>query len=154
LKTKDLKMNLFGRVLGIVGSEGKKFTTDTAFTARELIRDLLKQEGVRGVSSGHCHLGGIDIWAEEVADELGLEKFIFPPKNQTWATGYKPRNLQIVAASTEVHCITLQTLPENYLGMRFKMCYLCGTSDHVKSGGCWTMHQAIKSGKPGILHVI
>lgn len=151
------------RVIGIVGSEAIKFTSETEAKAKEIIRALLRGLNslgypsglnITGYSSGHCHLGGIDIWTEEIGDELGIIKYIFPPKTQSWETGYKPRNLQIVEASTEVHCITVRKLPADYKGMRFDGCYHCHTKDHVKSGGCWTALHAKKKGKPAFWHVI
>jgi hypothetical protein len=141
-------------VIGIVGSESIKFTPETEAAAKKIIRDLLTRPGVTGVSSGACHLGGIDAWAEEIGKELGLDLFIYPPKTQSWETGYKPRNLQIVKASDEVYCITVKELPLNYKGMRFDYCYHCKTRDHVKSGGCWTAKQAQKKGKFATWYVV
>jgi hypothetical protein len=34
--------------------------------------------------------------------------------------------------------------PPEYVGMKFDYCYHCHTSDHIKSGGCWTAHKAEK----------
>lgn len=136
--------------VGIVGSEGIKFTPETKQKAIDKIRELLTRPGVTEVVSGGCHLGGIDIWAEEVGHELGLVVTVFHPAQRTWEDGYKPRNLQIATYSDEVHCITVKVLPASYHGMRFTHCYHCGTDSHVKSGGCWTMHRA----KHGFLHII
>src|ERR1700693_1404083 len=102
-------------IVGIVGSEGAKFTLETEAQAKAIIREILTKDGVTGYSSGHCHLGGIDIWTEEIGEnlhypaimEIKLLPFIFPPKNFTWATGFKPRNIQIAKASDELHCITV-----------------------------------------------
>ena len=121
--------------IGIVGAEAAKFTPAGEQRARAIIYDLLAPEGTTLVS-GHCHLGGIDIWAEEIATTLGRSMEIFPPKNLRWHDGYKPRNLQIAKASHEVHCITVDMLPE---GTKSVYCYHCNRSDHIKSGGCWTM---------------
>jgi len=140
--------------LGIVGSEAAKFTPETESVARAIITALLTAPGVTGISSGACHLGGIDVWAEEIGRFWGLDLYIFPPKNRTWSTGYKPRNLLIVEASDEVHCITLKELPTGYAGMRFKLCYHCGTDTHTKSGGCWTAKMAQKAGKKAAWHII
>lgn len=134
--------------IGIVGHEAAKFTTETEARARDLIRSLLHFDDI--AISGHCHLGGIDIWAEEIADELGLAMKIFPPKSQSWEGGYKQRNLQIAEASDIVHCIVVAEYPESYQGMRFDFCYHCKTKDHIKSGGCWTMKRA----RQGKLHII
>ena len=148
--------------IGIVGSESKKFTPETEKLARETILTRLKywmDEHEVTVVSGHCHLGGVDIYAEEAADALGLPKEIYPPKTYSWETGYKVRNLQIAKKSDIVYCITVKELPESYVGMRFNYCYHCrnagwGSTNHVKSGGCYTMHQAIKLGKEGKLIIL
>lgn len=130
--------------IGIVGHEAAKFTAETEQKARAIIREILSEPGVVLVS-GHCHLGGIDIWAEEEAISLGFSQermLIFPPKKLQWEGGYKQRNLQIAQHSQIVHCIVVTELPETYTGMRFKSCYHCGTTTHVKSGGCWTAKRA------------
>lgn len=145
-------------ILGIVGSEAAKFTPHTEQLAREKIHDLI----VRAmnfadrvvVCSGKCHLGGIDIWAVEEAHALGLTTVEHPPKVMSWERGYKPRNMQIAKDSNEVVCITVKELPPGYTGMRFKLCYHCGTNAHVKSGGCWTVKYAQSLGKPGHIEVI
>ena len=142
--------------IGIVGSEGKKFTTLGEANARQAIVDILsgKHGVVDSVVSGHCHLGGIDIFAEEEADRLGIQKEIYPPRVHSWDQGYKPRNLQIARASDICYCITVDILPPDFKGMRFKECYHCkrygrSGTDHVKSGGCWTVIEAIKLDKRG-----
>ncbi len=139
--------------IGIVGSEAAKFTAATEAQARALIRSLLHEDDI--VVSGHCHLGGIDLWAVQEAIKLGLDTREFPPKSKDWAHGYKPRNIQIAEASDRVVCITLAELPPGYTGTRFPLCYHCGTRDHVKSGGCWTVKYAReKLGKTGEVLVI
>lgn len=159
--------------LGIVGSEGAKFTPFTEGQARFAIRDLLKKYQPTAVVSGACHLGGVDIWAIEEAMKardlvghtaIGTE---YPTKVQQWdppgEIGYKARNLLIANDSDIVVCITLKGLPRGYDGMRFQTCYHhphtyngkpFGYPAHVKSGGCWTMEQARKMGKHTELIVI
>lgn len=139
--------------MGIVGSEASKFTEATEAQARALISNLLNPKGTVLVSGG-CHLGGIDIWAEEIADSMGREKIIHVPIVQNWRNGYKPRNLLIARDSNEVHCITIDKYPPGYTGMRFNYCYHCRTDTHIKSGGCWTMLQARRMDKLGALHVM
>lgn len=129
--------------VGIVGHEAKKFTPETEEKAREIIRSLLLPGDI--LVSGGCHLGGIDIWAEEEADKLGLGKMIFLPKTQSWEGGYRERNLMIASESHIVHVIVVAEYPSTYKGMRFKTCYHCGTSAHIKSGGCWTAKRCKES---------
>jgi hypothetical protein len=130
--------------IGIVGHEAKKFTPETEAEAKRIIRTLLKEGNT--LVSGGCHLGGIDIWAEEIADEMGLEKEIYLPAIKKWEGGYKQRNLQIAHVSDIVYCIVVKEYPENYNGMKFNYCYHCDTDAHIKSGGCWTAKKAQQFG--------
>lgn len=138
--------------IGIVGSEGAKFSVETKLLAQRHIA-LLLDEAIEVVSGG-CHLGGIDQWAAEIGRSAGLRVTEFLPKSLRWSGGYKERNIQIAEHADEVWCITVKELPPDYVGMRFKLCYHCGTSDHVKSGGCWTVKYAKSLGKPGGIIVI
>jgi hypothetical protein len=139
-------------IVGVVGSEAAKFTPVTERAARGLIRQLILPADF--VVSGECPLGGIDIWSREEAVALGVPFRGFPPKNLRWSDGYKPRNMKIGEVSDVVYCITLAELPVAFEGMRFDFCYHCGTKDHVKSGGCWTVKYAKRLGKEGAVHVI
>jgi cell division ATPase FtsA len=92
--------------IGIVGHAADKFTAETEAKARSIIQMIIDKERINQLSfvdppgivvvSGGCHLGGIDIWAEEVADELGVPKDIKRPTRLTWSGpgGFKERNLE------------------------------------------------------------
>lgn len=138
--------------VGIVGHEAAKFTPETEAQARAAIRSLLAPGDV--VISGGCHLGGIDIWAVEEARQMGLDVVEHLPKSRSWEGGYKQRNLKIAHDSDRVVSIVVDRLPDSYRGMKFDICYHCGTKEHVKSGGCWTAKQARIMGKPGDVLVI
>jgi hypothetical protein len=142
--------------VGIVGAEAAKFTPQTEALAREAIRRVLVDRQATKVISGGCHLGGIDTWAiEEGSTILGLDYEIWAPKHLRWAPGgYKARNMIIAERSDEVVCIVVREYPPTYAGMTFPSCYHCNTEDHVKSGGCWTMHRARHLHKPGRLIII
>lgn len=135
------------RKLGIVGSEAAKFGKVTELHARTEIRKLIRMYNADMVISGGCHLGGIDKWAIEEAEKLKIGYMEYLPLTLQWEGGYKQRNLRIARNSDVVYCITVAELPSSYTGMRFKMCYHCGTDTHVKSGGCWTVKQANRMGK-------
>lgn len=143
------------RYVGIVGHEAAKFTSYTEREARRIIAGLLDGENTVLVS-GRSPLGGVDVWAEEVAEALQRRTVIFPPTARQWegAGGFKERNQQIADASHELHCIVVAQLPPEYRGMRFPKCYHCDTDEHVKSGGCWTVRRGMAQGKPGHWHVI
>lgn len=128
----------------IIGHAADKFTEYTEALAKEAIRDILKPGDI--LVSGHCHLGGIDIWAEEIAKELGCydKEHIHPPKIRAWEGGYKQRNLKIAEDAEEVYVIVVDKYPPNYISRRFNICYHCKTDDHVKSGACWTAWKAIR----------
>jgi len=136
------------RSVGIVGHEAAKFTPETMEQSKTLIRALLLFEDVR-VVSGDCPLGGIDVWAEEIADELGRPKLIFPPKYHRWAPeGFEERNIKIAQHSDVVIVIVARVLPDEYRGRRFDGCYHCEkhgrTYNHIKSGACWTAFKALE----------
>lgn len=145
--------------LGIVGAEKAKFTSLGEQRAKQIVVDLLRAHMPSYVVSGHCHLGGIDIWAEEIAAELAIKKLIFAPANHNWSTGYGPRNRKIAQNSDWVTCIAVDKLPEGFQGMKFDHCYHCrkhgwDSTNHVKSGGCWTMHFARHLKKHGELIIV
>lgn len=144
--------------VGIVGAEAAKFSVEGQWLARCAIREVLEAEHASLVVSGHCHLGGIDIWAIEEAEALGIPTQEYPPKRLSWELGYKPRNLQIVRASDLVVSITVQRLPEGFKSRWVfpQGCYHCKTppEHHVKSGGCWTLKQAARAGRRTRLIVV
>lgn len=146
--------------VGIVGSEARKFTVRTKVLACVEICRLI--EGAELVISGHSPLGGIDIWAIKLAERYGIPTQEYPPGVFTWESvkgvdGFKARNLKIARNSDFLACITVKELPPDYHGMEFPNgCYHCHTppEHHVKSGGCWTLREAKRAGKPTELVVI
>lgn len=140
-------------ILGIVGSEEIKFTELGKQRARVIIHELVSDFNVTAISSGHCHLGGIDIWAEEIGQLLHKQCYIFPPKELDWEH-YRVRNIQIARKSDKVICITVDEYPKEYKGMKFATCYHCQTNTHIKSGGCWTTKCAERFNKDTDLIVI
>jgi hypothetical protein len=142
-------------IVGIVGSEEAKFTELGASEARRILRSIIDDPSVTEVVSGKCHLGGIDIWAIDIAKNLGIATTEFVPERLSWEF-FKKRNLLIAERSDIVYCITVNELPPDFKGMRFDYCYHCGKDSlpHVKSGGCWTLKQAILRGKHGTLRIV
>jgi hypothetical protein len=158
--------------IGIIGAEAKKFTAETEKEAKMWIAYHLHHHwGIDNVQptivSGHCHLGGVDIWAEEKADEQGCPKLIFPPKKLAWEGGYKQRNIQIAEASDVIYVIGVREFPPGYSPEVWNKngCYHCKKhlihleapenckyypvahgyeQKHVKSGACYTAWYAIE----------
>ena len=146
-------------LLGIVGSAADKFTPETELKARQEVIKLLSSLGpLDCVVSGKCPEGGIDIWAIEEAEKLGIQTIEYPPKVFEWERGYKPRNIQIAKASDKVVCLSVLKLPPDYKGMTHLKCYHHDDEPdfkpHVKSGGCWTTKYARSLGKPTELIII
>jgi len=139
--------------VGIVGHGSDKFDNYTRPIAFQIIRDILSGQDVTGFTSGRSPVGGIDIWSEQIADEMGIRKEVFPAKQNTWDAeyGFKQRNLDIAKTSDVLYIILVRNYPLGYSGRTwFKdgkpFCYHCEKhnvpSDHVKSGACWTAWEA------------
>ena len=159
--------------IGIVGHAADKFTDETEALAKLKIAEILIDGGLllrptaeTVVVSGGCHLGGIDIWAEEIGRRNGCTLDIKRPTRLTWsgAGGFKERNLEIAETSDETHVVLVKELPPGYVKPPWytDYCYHCrkfassGQADtHVKSGGCWTAHMAKHVfKKPAFWHII
>ncbi len=128
--------------LGVVGPEQAKFTSSTEKLARAAIREAAARHGATALVSGHCPLGGVDIYAEEEAAAMGLRMIVFAPKTFSWdgPGGYRARNLMIAKTSDVVLMVALRELPPSFRGEDYGECYHCKGRNppHVKSGGCWT----------------
>ena len=122
--------------------------------------------------------GGVDIWAEEIADELGIKKEIYPAEVNQWndkniigrtgmcdseglqktLKGYRSRNIQIAEACDVLYCLVpFRYTSPNYEDVKFNndlRCIHCKKSRHPTNGGCWTMKCAKKLGKEVHLVVI
>jgi len=70
--------------IAIVGPEADKWKPEQIPKVKLEIKWILVHKGEihQGkkpiLVSGHCPKGGVDIWAEEIADELGIKKEIYP----------------------------------------------------------------------------
>jgi len=147
-------VDIGGRELrkAIIGNATDEFTPITETAAKKLIRRLLEKNDI--LISGGCHLGGVDIWAEEYADKIGAKKIIHYPKVHRWSGGYRERNLKIAKDADIVYVIVVSEYPPKYGGRRFRFCYHCDTTNHVKSGACWTAWKAIAMGKKAVWFII
>lgn len=138
--------------IGIIGHGANKFTKSAEEKAKLFIKTIFTYPNYKGkltLVSGHSPVGGIDIWAEEIANELGIPTDIKTPKQHIWNSeyGYRQRNLDIAKSSDVIAIILVNKLPPNYKGMTFSKCYHCNSNTHIKSGACWTGKQALKLGK-------
>ena len=116
--------------IAIVGSELKYWKPEQEKLVKQHIKDIFSLEKdffQEILVSGGCPKGGVDIWAEEVADELKIPKRIFKPNSMDWI-GYKARNILIAKACDVLYCID----PKWRGG---------------KTGGQWTLRKAKELGK-------
>jgi len=111
--------------LAIVGARESKWTPEKKVKVKEIIRGILTDDGVELLISGGCPKGGVDIWAEEIANELGITTAIFNPTENQWEY-YKLRNMLIAHSCDELVCIE----PKG-----------------IKGGGSWTLNYAESIGK-------
>lgn len=150
--------------IAIVGPEENKWLPSQKAEIQKQVNEIINKYSINDVFdwtnevifiSGRCPKGGVDIWAEEVADTLGCLKQIFEPKTLNWP-GYKARNIKIAKECDILYCI----VPEAYIGFNSipynPRCYCkhCKVWRHPSNGGCWTMKYAEKLGKEVHLIVI
>jgi len=143
--------------VAIVGSSESHWTANGRVKAVLYIHNLLDEMSSSWLYkkvtliSGGSPKGGIDIYAEMVADELGLEKEIYYPEVNQWEDktlytisilpyepvkilkGYKSRNIQIAESCDVLYCID----PKGRVG----------------GGGFWTYSKAKVLGK-SVYHVV
>ena len=153
--------------VGIVGPQENKWLPFQSNRVKQAITTILWQyqfDKELTMVSGGCPLGGVDIWAEEVAKERGIDTDIIKPDINEWedryATeyenpyipvpilkGFKSRNIAIAKDSDVVYCL----VPKMTLSFFCKHCWEYG---HPSNGGCWTMKFAKKIGKETHLVII
>ena len=143
--------------IAFIGHEERKFTPRTQEAAIQEMQRILRVTEQPTIVSGRCHLGGIDIWAEELADRLSIPKVIYPAVVHQWdgggQDGYKQRNIKIAFKADVVVVLVVATLPPGYPPDKWNRgpCYHCakrasdvGRPRHVKSGACWTAWYAVE----------
>jgi len=171
--------------IAIVGAEEAKWTKEQKEKAQNIIRcifvrcsmpkDLTAEELelqldrpwfslVKGdliLVSGHCPKGGVDIWAEEIANRLGIQKEIYPAQVKRWhdrticpwcegaIRGGREGRL-----TTCRHCGRV-VFPKRLKGYRSRNIQIAKACDVLydiepegkRSGGTWTLEYAKKLGK-------
>jgi hypothetical protein len=144
--------------IGIVGNGEDKFTAKGKEEATDIIWRILREAIDPTLVSGHSPVGGIDIWAEDIAGYGGIPKIIWAPVVHQWNppdnNGYKWRNEMIANESDILHVIVVDVYPTDYKQKRFKYCYHCMKTDHVKSGACWTAKKTLALDKPVEWHIV
>lgn len=186
-KEKTLLSNGDMQVVDFGKKVGKSLNVGTWRDIPDIIRDktevLWKEQDITLVS-GHCPKGGVDIWAEEIADIIGIKKLIFEPEINRWEDktvvginlinlrnevfseqetelmGYKSRNKLIAKTCDILYCIVPESNKyktyyyHDLSGNYLEECRHCKLQGHPTNGGCWTMKYAKKLGKETHLIII
>jgi hypothetical protein len=125
--------------IAFVGADSSKWDQKGETVVRLKIRNIMRYymsayPNAFTPISGHSPKGGVDIWTEEIAKELGLEMKIFAPEVFAWEdeekVGYKKRNIMIAE-----ECYILFVFSPSINGKV------------VWNGGLWTANYAEKIGK-------
>ena len=135
--------------VGIVGSEGLYWTKCQRDLATLKITEILGEYTTPILVSGGCHKGGIDIWAEDVARTLKINKYIFKPQVFQWSSintldgktlqGYKDRNIKIAEKSDIVYSIEPEYI-DGITPWKNPVAFDWASNKfYRKSGGMWTM---------------
>jgi hypothetical protein len=165
--------------IGFVGpQEDKWISEEQKYEAKEYIYmilaqgfDIIKREtiyskwlvpewNIKNITlvSGGCPYGGVDKWAEDIANELGIVLVIFTPEVNQWedviipicdcdgvkyqrSIGYKSRNIKISKKSDYLFCVVPNVLI-GFNAIPFNpKCYCkhCEIWKHPTNGGCWTL---------------
>ncbi len=169
--------------IAIVGSEGKFWTPVGRTKAVLKIKEILIHDDYLDVSpfdpgdvtyptlvSGGCGAtgeddkqkfdGGIDVWAEIVADFIGLEKDIkyaeiFEWNSRDGKKGFKARNMLIAYDCDVLYCIEPKVHITSFGHAMSRK--VMKTEDNIwfrRSGGMWTLEYAEKLGREVHLVVI
>jgi hypothetical protein len=149
--------------LGIVGHAQEKFTPETERLARDAIIEAVVRHTPECIVSGRSPMGGVDLYAEDIAYQLRIPFLAHVPRVNSWHgdgdgpsdpiveeeywkarrewAGFRDRNLAIARGSDCVLCVVVSELPPGFSGgIAFRDCYHCRGRNplHYKSGGCWT----------------
>jgi hypothetical protein len=156
--------------LGIVGHAQEKFTPRTEGLARDAIIEAIlrhsKAKPITRIISGRSPMGGVDLYAEDIAWQLRIPFLAHVPRVDGWHgdggppseeieetdgmkwrrewSGFRTRNLAIARDSDLVLSVVVAELPPGFAGKTFGTgCYHCdkhvgAPPPHVKSGACWT----------------
>uniref|UniRef100_A0A6H1ZV72 Uncharacterized protein n=1 Tax=viral metagenome TaxID=1070528 RepID=A0A6H1ZV72_9ZZZZ len=155
--------------IGIGGPEEPGWTREQKEKVKMRIETIFyyhgyPQESSITLLSGHC--SGVDIWAEEIAKEMGIKTVIFKPQIKQWhdfqlLKGYRSRNIDVAKESDVYYDIEPEGscrhcrgtgLEVSELAHERKCRYCKGTG--IYSGGTWTMNYAKKLGKEACQIVI
>ncbi len=127
--TSNLNNFEWSRVVDIIGNEGLRQPKIEVVTGDA---DGVDSVARVSVSLTDCITTVFHAPAKQWEDKEGME-------------GFKTRNTKIAEYCDELICITTS--------VKIKKCYHCN-ADHQRTGGCWTMKEAARLGKPVRLYVV
>lgn len=149
--------------IAIVGSSESHWKPEQRTKAVKKIREILVYETPKKIDptgydgeykdrtditliSGGCPKGGIDIWAEIVADTLGIGKEIFLPEVKHWSDSVVPTTLDKIYPDGTHHYNTKRL--KGYMSRNMQIANACDVLycidpvGRIGGGGFWTMNYA------------
>jgi hypothetical protein len=146
--------------VAIVGSSESHWTPEQRTVAVKKIKDILLDESNYPEAcpatpvtliSGGCPKGGIDIWAEIVADTLGIGKEIFLAEVKQWDDSVVPTTLDKIYPDGTHHYNTKRL--KGYMSRNIQIANACDVlycidpKGRKGGGGQWTMNYNKNLGK-------
>lgn len=107
--------------IAIVGPEESKWTEEQRAKVKRKIGDIFEEHGRHfdadnemwiydsTLVSGHCHKGGVDVWAEDIADVMSIKKEIYPAEINQWPDGSMCICCGEILSYTDEESITMHT---------------------------------------------
>jgi len=162
--------------IAIVGAQESKWTKEQKKKVKEAIEIIFFHDcGFdRNITlvSGHCPYGGVDIWAEEIADDLKIKKEIYKSLVNQWEDSKQKCNIchgtgmkdmgwhkrfgeweHDKEACDNFGCIKGWQKLRGYKSRNIQIAEVCDIlyciepKGRTRSGGIWTMNYAKKLGK-------
>ena len=129
-------------IIAIVGTSN--LTIDESEEVARWVESKLRDEDIQVVTGD---ADGVDKVARLYTPRHRL--IVKKSEHKEWGTdgsgGYKDRNREIAQTAEYVYCFTTRT--------KTKDCYHCNKT-HQRTGGCWTLKEALKLGKKGEVIVV
>ena len=127
----------------------------------KILNDSIEKYGITHLTIVSGGAEGVDTLVEEMCKARGIDFVVYPPEADGWhdegtKKGFKTRNLEIIAKATcKIYNLVGATKEPNcyHCTSRVLVCKKCPCgmkyeqkASHWRSGGCWTMNQAIEKG--------
>jgi len=150
--------------IAIVGADERKWNKEQKKRAKHKIQEIFCKYGIPHwasnkefihhwdwskitLISGGCHRRGVDIWAEEIANKLGIKKEIYPAEVHQW------EDKEVFDKDWDCGATALVHHQRGYRSRNIEIAEACDILFDIEpkgrthGGGIWTMDYAKKLGK-------